>query len=138
MKELGPFIKVSSFHICLFLFLYLFIWLSCWCLTNFITYTCLFVLQFCSKLFYYWQHYHFNKLHRYKLTYRLLSLGLVPTLVQIFPYAGLQFGFYAFFKALWEVAFVTKVCNHHTWVQDLQDSLYVIKCRFWITRLTST
>lgn len=34
--------------------------------------------------------------------------GLVPTLVQIFPHAGLQFGFYTFFKTLWEVIFSSK------------------------------
>ena len=44
-----------------------------------------------------------------------VSLGLVPTLVQIFPHAGLQFGFYSFFKALWEMSFRIKVhgyCHH--------------------------
>ena len=35
--------------------------------------------------------------------------GLVPTLVQIFPHAGLQFGFYAFFKTTWEMSFGIKV-----------------------------
>ena len=39
----------------------------------------------------------------------LFHLGLVPTLVQIFPHAGLQFGFYAFFKIVWEVSFGIKV-----------------------------
>lgn len=34
--------------------------------------------------------------------------GLVPTLVQIFPHAGLQFGFYSFFKTLWEISFGVK------------------------------
>ncbi|XP_077980246.1 mitochondrial thiamine pyrophosphate carrier-like [Glandiceps talaboti] len=28
--------------------------------------------------------------------------GLVPTLMEIFPHAGLQFGFYAFFKMIWD------------------------------------
>ena len=37
------------------------------------------------------------------------SVGLVPTLIQIFPHAGLQFGFYTFFKTLWEVIFSSKV-----------------------------
>ncbi|XP_065829906.1 mitochondrial thiamine pyrophosphate carrier-like [Oscarella lobularis] len=31
--------------------------------------------------------------------------GLVPTLLQIFPYSGFQFGFYSFFKTLWDYAF---------------------------------
>lgn len=44
----------------------------------------------------------------------LFLLGLVPTLVQIFPYAGLQFGFYAFFKALWEMSFRIKVRDQRT------------------------
>ncbi|PFX29767.1 Mitochondrial thiamine pyrophosphate carrier [Stylophora pistillata] len=34
--------------------------------------------------------------------------GLAPTLVQIFPHAGLQFGFYSFFKTLWEISFRIK------------------------------
>jgi len=42
-----------------------------------------------------------------------LFWGLVPTLVQIFPYAGLQFGFYAFFKTLWEMSIRIKVCFNH-------------------------
>ena len=29
--------------------------------------------------------------------------GLVPTLVQIGPQTGFQFGFYSFFKTLWEL-----------------------------------
>ncbi|XP_070581332.1 mitochondrial thiamine pyrophosphate carrier-like [Ptychodera flava] len=31
--------------------------------------------------------------------------GISPTLLEIFPHAGLQFGFYAFFKLLWEQVF---------------------------------
>ena len=32
---------------------------------------------------------------------RALYKGLFPTLIQIAPYTGLQFGFYALFNAIW-------------------------------------
>ena len=35
--------------------------------------------------------------------------GLLPTLLQIFPYAGMQFGFYAMFKLTWDRLFQLKV-----------------------------
>ncbi|XP_071965822.1 mitochondrial thiamine pyrophosphate carrier-like isoform X2 [Antedon mediterranea] len=33
---------------------------------------------------------------------RTFYKGLTPTLIQLFPYNGLQFGFYSFFKTLWK------------------------------------
>lgn len=48
--------------------------------------------------------------------------GLVPTLVQIFPHAGLQFGFYSFFKALWEMSFRIKRQDPYKAV-DVEESL---------------
>lgn len=48
--------------------------------------------------------------------------GLVPTLVQIFPHAGLQFGFYAFFKALWEMALHIKKKDPYQ-PADVEESL---------------
>ncbi|KAL9988345.1 hypothetical protein ACROYT_G002780 [Oculina patagonica] len=51
-----------------------------------------------------------------------IGRGLVPTLVQIFPYAGLQFGFYAFFKALWEMSFRTKQQDPYK-PADIEESL---------------
>lgn len=48
--------------------------------------------------------------------------GLVPTLVQIFPYAGLQFGFYAFFKTLWEMSIRIKQPDPYK-PADVEESL---------------
>ncbi|XP_077866872.1 mitochondrial thiamine pyrophosphate carrier-like [Saccoglossus kowalevskii] len=36
--------------------------------------------------------------------------GLAPTLLELFPHAGLQFGFYSFFKIIWEHVFER---DHH-------------------------
>lgn len=47
--------------------------------------------------------------------------GLVPTLVQIFPHAGLQFGFYAFFKTTWEMSFGIKKDSYQP--ADVEESL---------------
>ena len=33
---------------------------------------------------------------------RTFFRGLVPTMIQVFPLAGFQFGFYALFKHVWE------------------------------------
>ncbi|KAK2553270.1 Mitochondrial thiamine pyrophosphate carrier [Acropora cervicornis] len=49
--------------------------------------------------------------------------GLVPTLVQIFPHAGLQFGFYAFFKTTWEMSFGIKVYKDSYQPADVEESL---------------
>ena len=59
------------------------------------------------------------------VSYCYLS-GLAPTLVQIFPHAGLQFGFYAFFKALWEMALHIKVHDIFTTPEKKQASDLVI------------
>lgn len=48
--------------------------------------------------------------------------GLVPTLVQIFPHAGLQFGFYAFFKSFWEMSFNIKKKDPYQ-PADVEESL---------------
>jgi len=48
--------------------------------------------------------------------------GLVPTLVQIFPLAGLQFGFYSFFKAIWEMSFSIKKKDPYQ-APDVEESL---------------
>lgn len=63
--------------------------------------------------------------------------GLVPTLVQIFPHAGLQFGFYSFFKTLWEISFGVKVC----WCYCCRLEVFgcsTIKCYFCLFRVNTT
>lgn len=47
--------------------------------------------------------------------------GLVPTLFQIFPHAGLQFGFYALFKIFWEMSFGIKKDPYQP--ADIDESL---------------
>ncbi|CAH1779593.1 unnamed protein product [Owenia fusiformis] len=51
--------------------------------------------------------------------------GMVPTLVQAAPYAGLQFGFYSLFKNIWNMAehYAEEHGHHHTRYAGMLESL---------------
>ena len=61
---------------------------------------------------------------------RTFYKGLMPTLLQLFPYAGFQFGFYALFNSMWEFSFgKPEVKGQHKTGMLTKVSINCLECK---------